>query len=250
MRVSQLLARAAPGLVLLALWSACVLPLQAVAQETVDLELALMVDVSDSVSDEEFRLQAEGLAAALSSDPVIEAIEGLRNGLALAVMQWGNADNQHISQDWVLLRGRADAEALAARIAVMPRAIQGGHTAISNALVFGTYEIQNNAFEGLRKVIDLSGDGRNNDGFRLSESRELAFAAGIVINGLPILNELPQLDEYFEQYVIGGEGAFLIIAEDYPSFAAAMTRKLVKEIGATPISSLPRSGDRQTAQSD
>lgn len=209
-----------------------------------------MVDVSASVSTGEFRLQAEGLATALSSDQVIEAIESTRQGVALAVMQWGNAENQHLSIPWTHVRGRAEMLALAAQVAVMARTIDGGHTAISNALVFGAQQIEGNGFAGLRKVIDLSGDGRNNDGFRLGESREIALAAGIVINGLPILNELPQLDDYFQEKVIGGEGAFIIVAEDYPSFAAAMTQKLIQEIKAAPISALEQEQATQRAAAD
>ena len=202
----------------------------------VDLELALLVDVSASVSDEEFRLQAGGLAAAMSSDRVLEAVANhLPNGLAVVVIQWANQESQGISVDWALLRSKGDLLAYAERVRRMPRLFDSGNTALSSALVTALREMRGNGFSGLRQVIDLSGDGRNNDGFRLSRAREEVLEAGVTINGLPILNELPFLDRYFRDYVIGGPGAFYVVADDYQDFGAAMTEKLWREILAQPI---------------
>ena len=207
--------------------------------QIVDLELALLVDTSASVSDEEFRLQANGLAAAFLSPLVHEAIRAsARNGIAVSVIQWANEENQRVSEDWILIRGADDARWLAARIASMPRLIHGGHTAISNALAFGMKELEENRFDGLRRVIDLSGDGRNNDGLPLRQVRREVMERGVTINGLAILNELPLLDDYFRDYLIGGDGAFLIVAQDYDDFEHAMIQKLDREIRSIPLADI------------
>jgi len=214
-------------------------PVPAPAQEgrTVDLELALLVDVSSSVNDEEFRLQAGGLAAAFQSTVVIEAIRRAGpNGIAVGVVQWADHGLQQVSVDWTLLRGEADTLRLAARIASMPRLGDGGHTALGDALGFGLRELASNRFAGLRRVIDLSSDGRNNDGSPLRPARQEAIDRGVTINGLAILNELPLLEQYFRKYLIGGEGAFVMVARDYSDFAQAIADKLVREISSSPLS--------------
>ncbi len=212
-------------------------PAQAQGSLTVDFELALLVDVSASVSDEEFRLQAGGLATAFRSTAVLDAIRAsAHRGIAVSVMQWANQANQRVSVEWTLIRGEADALWVAARIESMPRLIDGGHTALGNALAFGLQELESNRFAGLRRVIDLSGDGRTNDGRPLRAIREEVIEHGITINGLAILNELPLLDDYFRDHLIGGEGAFFMVAQDYTDFAQAMIHKLVREIRSVPLS--------------
>ena len=202
----------------------------------VDLELALLVDVSASVSDEEFHLQANGLATAFRSPAVLDAIRmSVNEGIAVSVIQWANRRNQRVSVEWTLLRDDADARGLAARIAAMPRLIHGGHTALGSALAFGLQELESNRAAGLRRVIDVSGDGRANDGLPLRAVREEVIQHGVTINGLAILNELPLLDRYFRDRLIGGEGAFVMIAHDYTDFAQAMAVKLVREIRAVPL---------------
>ena len=213
------------------------LPAQGQVGEAVDLELALLVDVSASVNDKEYRLQVAGLATAFRSAAVLDAIRAsAHRGIAVSVIQWANQANQRVSMDWTLIRGEADALGLAAGIASMPRLIHGGHTAISNALAFAMREIASNRFAGIRLVIDLSGDGRNNDGHPLRAVRKEVINQGITINGLAILNELPLLDQYFRDHLIGGERSFFMVAQDYPDFAQAMIEKLVREIGSVPIS--------------
>ena len=212
-------------------------PAQAQGSQAVDLELALLVDVSASVSDEEYRLQVGGLATAFRSPAVVDAIRAsARRGIAVSVIQWANEANQRISVDWMVIRGEADALWLAARIASMPRLIHGGHTALGNALAFGLQELESNRFAGFRRVIDLSGDGRTNGGRPLRAAREEVIKHGVTINGLAILNELPLLDRYFRDHLIGGEGAFAMVAQDYTDFARAMTHKLVREISSAPLS--------------
>jgi hypothetical protein len=224
-------------LLTLFLWAlGTALPAGAQDGQTVDLELALLVDVSSSVNDEEFRLQADGLAAAFREPAVVDALARLsRRGVAVGVIQWADHDSQRTAVDWTLLRGAADASRLAARIEAMPRLDQRGHTAIGSALGFALEELETNRFAGLRRVIDVSGDGRANDGTPLRAAREQALNRGVTVNGLAILNELPFLDRYFRKYLIGGAGSFVMVARDYADFAAAMAHKLVREIDATPL---------------
>ena len=212
-------------------------PVQAQGSQVVDLELALLVDVSASVSDEEFRLQVGGLATAFRSPAVLDAIRMSANrGIAVSVIQWANRENQRVSVEWTLLRDDADALGLAARIAAMPRLIHGGHTALGSALAFGLQELESNRAAGFRRVIDVSGDGRANDGLPLRAVREEVIEHGVTINGLAILNELPLLGRYFRERLIGGEGAFVMVAQDYVDFAQAMAVKLAREIRAVPLS--------------
>jgi hypothetical protein len=230
---------AAPRLWTLALALALMtrpVPAQAQDSQAVDLELALLVDVSASVSDEEYRLQIDGLAAAFRSAAVLDAIgAAAHRGVAVGVIQWANHASQRVSVEWTLVRGDADALWLADRIGSAPRLIQGGHTALGNALAIGLRELETNRFAGLRRVIDLSGDGRNNDGRPLRPIREEVIGRGITINGLAILNELPLLYQYFRDHLIGGAGAFFMVAQDYGDFAQAMAQKLVREIRSVPL---------------
>ncbi len=211
-------------------------PAGAQERRAVDLELALLVDVSSSVNDQEFRLQADGLAAAFRAPAVRSALRRLaRRGVAVSVIQWANHANQRSSVDWTLLRGDADAFRLAERIAAMPRLDSRGHTAIGSALDVALAALETNRFAGLRRVIDVSGDGRANDGVPLHAARDRALDRGVTVNGLAILNELPHLDRYFRKYLIGGAGSFVMVARDYADFAAAMTGKLLREIDAAPL---------------
>jgi hypothetical protein len=205
--------------------------------QAVDLELALLVDVSASVSDEEYHLQAAGIAASFRNPAVLEVIRSVaRTGIAVSLIQWADGANQRIAIGWTHLRNESDALWLAARIESMPRLIHGGHTALGSALAFALQELESNDFVGLRRVIDLSGDGRTNDGRPLRSTRKEVIERGITINGLAILNELPLLDDYFRDYLIGGEGAFYMVAQDYSDFGQAMIEKLVREIGSAPLS--------------
>jgi hypothetical protein len=211
-------------------------PAGAQDRRAVDLELVLLVDVSSSVNDEEFRLQADGLAAAFRAPAVVDALRRLaRRGVAVSVIQWANHENQRTSVDWMLLRGDADTQRLAAQIEAMPRLDRRGHTAIGSALAFALEALETNRFAGLRRVIDVLGDGRANGGVPLHAARDRVLDRGVTVNGLAILNELPHLDRYFRNYLIGGAGSFVMAARDYADFAAAMTRKLLREIDAAPL---------------
>lgn len=234
----KLLARTAGGLRILAAAGLVLLaPVQSNAQSsrTVALELVMLVDVSASVNEEEFRLQAHGLATAFRSPTVHDAIEHSLGAIAVTVIQWADGENQRVSIDWTLIGNGTDASWLAGQLASMPRLIQGGHTALGNALAMGLAALEGNGYDGARQVIDLSGDGRTNDGRPLRGARAQVLERGVIINGLAILNELPLLADYFRDNLIGGEGAFVMTADDYVDFARAMTEKLAREIQNQPV---------------
>lgn len=225
---------------------------QASEREIVDLELALLVDVSASVNEEEFRLQAKGLALAFTSPAVLEAVDRFATrGLAVCIVQWSDHANQRLAVAWTLIRDRGDAVKLAQAIAAMPRLIDHGQTALGDALVFGLRELETNRYAGRRRVMDLSGDGRVNDGQPLGPAREAAIAEGVTINGLAILNELPLLNRYFRDYLIGGNDAFAMAAKDYSDFAGAMSKKLLREIRSIPLAATDTpAGEVMAAQAD
>ena len=213
------------------------------AAETVDLELVLAVDTSSSVSPLEFDLQMRGLAEAFRHPAVLGAIRAAGDlGIAVSLVQWSDNRNQFIAVDWMTLREEADVLALADEIDKAPRFLVGGGTAIGGALEFAARQFERNDFEGRRKVIDLSGDGRTNQGAHPGPIRDEAVAKGITVNGLAILNEDVYVDRYYRFNVIGGTGAFVMTAADYESFADAMLQKLVKEIAGVPVAGLPAPG--------
>jgi len=204
--------------------------------QIVNLELVLLVDVSASVNDDEYRLQARGLATAFRSAGVLDAIRTMTpRGIAVCLVQWADGAHQHKSIDWTLLRNEGDAYRLAGDLYSMQRQIRSGHTALGDALLFALNELQTNKFEGLRRVIDLSGDGRKNDGTSLRAAREEVLGHRVTINGLAILNELPLLGKYFQRQLIGGEASFALTAQGYGDFAQAMSEKLEREIRSAPL---------------
>lgn len=214
-------------------------PRTAAAQRSVDLELVLAVDSSASVDDREFELQVRGMARAFRDPETLEAILGGPNrAIAVAVVEWASADFQVIDIPWTVVDGNASANRIAHILETMPRAIRTGATSISGALRFAATMFDNNGFRGIRQVIDLSCDGRNNQGAEVEVVRDVVVGRGITINGLTILNEHPTLNYYFEQRIIGGTGAFVEIAKDYKSYSDAFLRKLIKEVRNIPISHL------------
>ncbi|NIA67078.1 DUF1194 domain-containing protein [Pelagibius litoralis] len=208
--------------------------------QVVDLELVLAVDASSSVSAEEFDLQMRGFADAFRDPAVAAAIRATGElGVAIAMIQWSDNRRQHVAIDWQHLTTPQSTEAYAEVIDSTPRFLDGGGTAIGGAIEFGVRAIERNGFEGVRKVIDISGDGRANQGAQPAKLRDLAVLQGVTINGLAILNEDSSVDSYYRTSVIGGTGAFVMTANNYEDFAAAMLEKLIKEIGAVPIAEGP-----------
>ena len=211
----------------------------------VDLELVLAVDASSSVSAREFNLQMRGLAEAFRHPAVHGAIRAAGDlGIAVAMVQWSDNRKQTVAIEWAPVRDEAEAQAFAQTIDTTPRYLIGGGTAIGGALLFATRQLQINRFMGRRSVIDLSGDGRTNQGSQPSKARDAAVALGITINGLAILNEDPLVDRHYQAQVIGGTGAFVMRADDYEDFTRAILQKLIKEISGAPVARLRVPEDR------
>ncbi len=210
----------------------------ALAQErSVDLELVLAVDASASVSGEEFDLQVRGLAEAFRHHSVVQAIRAAGDlGLAVALVQWADYRQHTLSVDWTVVRDAASARQFAKQIDGVTRAV-AGNTAIGGAIEFAILQLEGNGYAGRRRVIDVSGDGRNNQGPAAWLVRNLAVAQGITVNGLAILNEDPTLDRYYVTNVIGGPGAFVMTANDYAAYRLAILTKLVTEISGPPTAS-------------
>ena len=218
------------------------LPLPAFAEE-VDVELVLAVDVSRSMEPYELEIQRQGYAEALTSESVLAAIRnGLIGKIAVTYVEWAGSDLQNVIVPWTVIAGPDEAAQVASAIAWH---ITGGmrRTSISGALDFGRVAIESNEYEGLRRVIDVSGDGPNNQGGGVVAARDRAVAAGIIVNGIPLMTEdpawsrwgIPDLDTYYTRCVIGGPGAFVVPVTDWQHFAEAVRRKLVMEIsGLTP----------------
>ena len=207
------------------------------AQQAVELELVLAIDTSTSVDDREFELQTKGLAEAFLHPDVVNAIQlaGPR-GIAISVTHWAGQNQQATVVDWQLVRDGQTAAQLAARIAAVPRTIQG-LTDIAGAIGHAAAGIASNTYDGERRVFDISGDG-SSDAASSRAARDAANALGITINGLVIhqqdysLGELANIDlrEHYARNVIGGPGAFMMTASDFEDFRIAIRRKLVREI--------------------
>ena len=202
----------------------------------VDLALVLAVDCSFSVDLSEFALQMEGLGQAFRHPEVKRAISlGNLQRIAVSVVQWSDESNQAVVLPWTIIASDDDAELLGERLAVMPRQLAEGGTSISSALLYSA-ALLSKAPSSPRHVIDVSSDGRNNVGVPVQAVRDRIVAQGITINALTILNEWPTLNVYFQNQVTGGEGNFVIPANDYAAYAEAIYRKLLKEITGPGIS--------------
>ncbi|MEM7224597.1 MAG: DUF1194 domain-containing protein [Pseudomonadota bacterium] len=224
----------------LGLWAIALATTPAWSQQAanVDLELVLAIDVSSSVDGNEFDLQTKGLAEAFRHPAVHNAVRALGGiGIAVAVVQWSGEGEQEIVVDWTRVADSATANALARQIDNAPRAISGGQTSIGDALRYSLELFEGNGYQGRRRVIDVSGDGRANAGADPSLLRDLAIFQGVTVNGLTILNEEPFVDSYYQYNVIGGDGAFQMSADDFEDFALVILKKLVREI-TVPFSQL------------
>lgn len=210
----------------------------------VDLELVLAVDISYSVDEEEARRQRDGYVTALAHPDVISAIEGGPLGrIAVTYVEWADASFQRAAADWTVIGSQADALAFAAVVAEAP--LERGHyTAIGAAIADAVERIETNNYTAPRRVIDISGDGPQNQGLALAEARALADDARIIVNGLPVMSDRPgrwirpvevNLDAYFNENVVTGPGAFVHPARTADEFRAAILRKMTLEIaGAAP----------------
>ena len=213
--------------------------MSAAAAEPVDLELVLAVDVSRSIDADEALLQRQGYATALTDARIVGAIRGGRLGrIAATYVEWAETMTRRVVVGWTLIDDEASARVFASAITEAAPTF-GFYTSISGAIELALPMFDDNGFEGRRLVIDVSGDGANNNGRLVTTARDQAVAAGITINGLPIINDrpspsgwppTPNLDLYFQDCVIGGPRAFIVVAESFAAFASAIRRKLIIEI--------------------
>ncbi len=208
------------------------------AQSNVDVELVLAVDVSYSMDPDEQALQREGYVEALTSTEFLNALrQGMHGKIAVTYFEWAGAADQKTLMPWRLIDGPQSARAVANEISRAPYR-RAYRTSISGALDYAAPLFQESAYHGLRQVIDVSGDGANNQGQLVTVSRDAVLAKGITINGLPIMLKRPSaatmdidnLDVFYEDCVIGGPGAFVVPITERNQFKDATRTKLVLEI--------------------
>lgn len=217
----------------------------AVAEDIeVDVELVLAVDISYSMDMDELELQRGGYVAAFRSAEIKKAIaSGAIGRIAVLYVEWAGAQDQRVVVPWTLIDGAEAADAFAARLAAQP-VRRAYRTSIAGAIDFAVPRFEENRFKGARRVLDISGDGPNNQGRLVTRSREDALAKGIVINGLPIVlkrggwGDMDNLDDYYQDCVIGGVGSFLVPIRERDQFADAIRTKILREVadlGPLPI---------------
>jgi Protein of unknown function (DUF1194) len=204
----------------------------------VDVELVLAVDVSYSMDPDEQALQREGYMAAMTSMEFMRALrEGMHGKIAMTYFEWAGVHHRQIIVPWRLIDGPESADAFSADVG-RARYTRASRTSVSGALEFGAMLFESSGYRGIRRVIDVSGDGVNNNGPLVTETRDEVLAKGITINGLPIMIKRPnpstmdigELDVYFEDCVIGGPGAFVIPIRERGQFKEAIKTKLLLEI--------------------
>src|ERR1043166_8340925 len=205
---------------------------------SVNVELGIAVDISYSMDMDELAVQREGYAQAIVSKDFLQALrEGAGGKVAVTYFEWSMSGDEKIIIPWRVIDGPESADAVAAEIMKAP-VRRGSSTSISGAINFGAKLFEQNPYRGLRRVIDISGDGPNNDGAPVTGARDAALAKGIIINGLPIMvkepsyatTDIANLDLYYEDCVIGGPGAFIVTIRDREKFQEAIRTKLVREV--------------------
>lgn len=224
-------------------------PSRAGSPIAVDVELVLAVDISYSMDFDELALQREGYITALTSKDFVDALRGGAHGkIAIIYIEWAGTHEQTIVVPWTLIDGKASADAFAAKLAAAP-VRRTYRTSISGGLIFSAAQFGTSDFKGVRKVIDISGDGTNNQGPLIEPTRDDIVAKGIIINGLPLQLKAPtgsmldinNLHEYYEDCVIGGPGSFVIPVRDRSQFVNAVRQKLILEVsGITPEWIVPK----------
>jgi hypothetical protein len=222
-------------LALFALSSAA--PAAAPAVQQVDLKLVLATDVSGSINDEEAELQRLGTADAFVDPDVIKSIQsGALGRIAVAMIDFSSPEYDKVIIDWHIIRDKASAVSFAELVRSTPRT-PGRRTSVSSALELGSTLIEASAADivATRRVIDVSGDGPNNDGNPMREVHDRVIAQGIIVNGLPVMDDnangyYPDLDKYYAACVAGGRGSFVVVVHSFKDFGAAMRRKLILEI--------------------
>jgi hypothetical protein len=221
---------------------------------TVDVELILAVDVSYSMDMDELAIQREGYAQAIVSKEFLQALKTGPNGkVAVTYFEWAASSDQKIIIPWRVIDGPETADAVAAEIMKTPIR-RASRTSISGAIYFAMPLFDESPYKGLRRVIDISGDGPNNNGASVTSARDEALSKGIVINGLPIMVKEPSystmdidnLDYYYEDCVIGGPGSFVVSIKDRDKFKEAIRTKLLLEVaGKEPERPIVRTAEKE-----
>jgi hypothetical protein len=239
-------------------WNADAATIRSAAPERpgtpVDVELVLAVDISYSMDKDEQELQREGYIKALTSREFLQALRnGIHGKIAVTYFEWASYSDQRIVVPWRLVEGPESADAFAREIAAAPYR-NAARTSISGAIEFGSRQFDGSGYRGNRRVIDVSGDGANNNGQLVTVSRDEALAKGITINGLPIMlkrlnyttMDIESLDVYYEDCVIGGPGAFVIGIADRDKFIEATRTKLILEVAGRvpPARVIPVASDK------
>jgi hypothetical protein len=214
--------------------------------DDVDLLLVLAVDVSRSIDQTKFLLQRDGYAAAVSNKGVLEAIiSGPHQKIALNFVEWSGFGAQKLVIDWTVIDGANAARRFGDQIVEAPRSF-ADRTSISGGIEFAAAQIERSPFKAPRHIIDVSGDGTNNAGREVAAARDAVVATGTIINGLVILSDSQLLfnaehtnppgglEKYYRDNVIGGPGAFVMVAENFEAFGKAIVKKLIAEIAAAP----------------
>ena len=217
------------------------------AETPVDLQLVLAVDVSRSIDEVEAELQRRGYVEALTNDRVIDAIlSGENRRIAVCYTEWAGTHYQVVVLDWAVIDSPSAARRFADKLAEAPRQSQSW-TAVGAGLAHAGQRFDNSGFVSKRRVIDVSGDGRTNDGPPAELVRDRLVQLGIVVNGLPVMMNRTNfgrppdltLDKYYEENVIGGPGSFMIVADDFDHFGRAVRTKLVREISGVDLTGRP-----------
>ena len=217
-------------------------PRAALAGDDVDLLLVLAADVSRSIDAAKFQLQRDGYAAAVADPRVLDTIHSGHNGrIGLSFVEWSGSGAQHVVIDWMAIGDGASAKDFGDRLLEAPRSF-ADRTSISGAIDFAMSEFAQAPFTSARHIIDISGDGTNNAGRNVAEARDDALAKGVTINGLVILSDNAMswnpdhtnppggLDNYYRNNVVGGPGAFVMVAKDFNSFGEAIIGKIIAEV--------------------
>lgn len=210
----------------------------------IDVALVLAVDISFSMDMEELALQRQGYIEALTSPLVLDAIRrGMLGRIAVTYIEWAGLSTRNVIADWTVIEDLKTAEAFVAQIRAAP-VRRARRTSITGAIEFSMDRLRAAEFRPLRRVIDISGDGPNNEGHFVHLARDKALATGVTINGLPIIlkrafnssYDIESLDEYYRDCVIGGPGAFMVTIREREEFASAIKQKILREVAEASIS--------------
>jgi hypothetical protein len=220
---------------------------KASAAEPVDLLLVLAADVSRSVDHAKFKLQREGYAAAIANPQVLDAIRsGIHGRIAVCFVEWSGSTSQKLLIEWTIIGDAAAAQQFGDRLLEAPRAF-ADRTSISGGIEYAMAQLERAPYQAARRTIDVSGDGTNNSGRDIALVRDEVVAKGVTVNGLVILSERaipwnPEhtnppggLANYYRANVMGGPGAFVMVAQDFNAFGQAIVKKLIAEIASLPL---------------